>query len=118
MRTLRDAHLFVVGSLRYVDAEKQRYLTELHELAAKVSNVHIVESFVSNEDFDTWITASDWVVFPYTEIWSSGVLGRTKLLERPCDYRLCRRPARPGRRARHTVQDRCRTGGGISDRGM
>jgi prenyltransferase beta subunit len=79
----QDAHLFVVGSLRYVDAETQGYLNELHELADQVSNVHIVESFVSNEDFDTWITAADWIVFPYTEIWSSAVLGRTKLLDRP-----------------------------------
>lgn len=80
---LSGAHMFVVGSLRYVDAESQGYLNALHELAAKSPNVHIVESFVSNEEFDTWITASDWVVFPYTEIWSSAVLGRTKLLERP-----------------------------------
>lgn len=80
---LKDAHLFVVGSLRYVDAETQGYLNELHELAGEDSNIHIVESFVSNEDFDTWITAADWAVFPYTEIWSSAVLGRTKLLERP-----------------------------------
>ena len=80
---LKDASFFVVGSLRFVDAENQRYLAELQELAAKSGNVQIVESFVSNEDFDTWITASDWVVFPYTEIWSSAVLGRTKLLERP-----------------------------------
>jgi glycosyltransferase involved in cell wall biosynthesis len=80
---LKDAHLFVVGSLRYVDAENTRYFTELQKLAAEGRNVHLVESFVSNEDFDTWITASDWVVIPYTEIWSSGVLGRTKLLERP-----------------------------------
>jgi len=79
----RDARLFVVGSLRYVDSETRGYLDELHELAGKVSNVHVVESFVSNEEFDTWITASDWIVFPYTEIWSSAVLGRTKLLERP-----------------------------------
>jgi hypothetical protein len=38
---------------------------------------------VSNEEFDTWITASDWVVFPYTEVWSSAVLGRTKMLGKP-----------------------------------
>ncbi len=79
----KDAHLFVVGSLRFVDAETQGYLNELRKQAAEVPNVHIVECFVSNEEFDTWITASDWVVFPYTEIWSSAVLGRTRLLERP-----------------------------------
>jgi glycosyltransferase involved in cell wall biosynthesis len=80
---LRDAQLFVVGSLRYVDEGTLAYLNELREQAAGHSNIHIVESFVSNEEFDSWIIASDWIVFPYTEIWSSAVLGRTKLLERP-----------------------------------
>jgi glycosyltransferase involved in cell wall biosynthesis len=79
----KDADLFVVGALRLGDEVNQRYLTVLHELADKASSIHIVESFVSNEEFDTWITAADWVVFPYTEIWSSAVLGRTRLLERP-----------------------------------
>jgi glycosyltransferase involved in cell wall biosynthesis len=78
-----DAQLYVVGSLRYVDADTQSYLKRLYELASLSSRVHIVESFVSDQEFDTWITASDWVVFPYTEIWSSGVLGRTRLLRRP-----------------------------------
>ena len=80
---LPDAELFVVGSVRVVDAENQRYLDELRSLADGHSNIHLVESFVSNEDFDTWITASDCVVLPYSEIWSSAVLGRAKLLERP-----------------------------------
>ena len=80
---LGDAELFVVGSLRIVDDESQAYLAELHCLARKTRDVHVVESFVSNEEFDTWITACDWVVLPYSEIWSSAVLGRAKLLQRP-----------------------------------
>ena len=80
---LENAHLFVVGSLRFIDRETQGYLKELYDLAAQSSAVSIVESFVSNEEFDTWITAADWVVFPYSEIWSSGVLARTRLLDRP-----------------------------------
>jgi glycosyltransferase involved in cell wall biosynthesis len=80
---LPQAELFIVGSLRVAYGENQRYLSELQDLVAGLSNVHLVESFVSNEDFDTWITASDDVVFPYSEIWSSGVLARTRLLERP-----------------------------------
>ncbi len=78
-----DAELFVVGSMRVADAENQRYLAELQEVVAGRSNVHLKEAFVSNEDFDTWIAAADWVVIPYSEIWSSGVLARAKLLERP-----------------------------------
>ncbi len=80
---LNGAELFVVGSMRVADAENQRYLDELRSLAAGHSNIHLVESFVSNEDFDTWISASDCVVLPYSEIWSSAVFGRARLLGRP-----------------------------------
>ncbi len=78
-----DADLFVVGSMRIADAENQRYLDELRAFAKGHNRVHVIESFVSNEDFDSWITASDCVVLPYSEIWSSAVLGRAKLLDRP-----------------------------------
>lgn len=80
---LHDAELFVVGSMRVADADNQQYLDELRSLAKGYTNIHLVESFVSNEDFDTWISASDCVVLPYSEIWSSAVLGRAKLLDRP-----------------------------------
>lgn len=79
---LRDAELYVVGSMRVPDRDNQKYLAELRDLAAGHPAIHLVESFVSNEDFDTWISASDWVVLPYSEIWSSGVMARTRLLER------------------------------------
>ena len=78
-----QAELFIVGSLRVPDSETVKYLDELRQLAAEYSNVHLVESFVSNNDFDTWITASDCVVLPYSEIWSSAVLGRARILDRP-----------------------------------
>jgi glycosyltransferase involved in cell wall biosynthesis len=80
---LRDAELYVVGSVRVPDSENQKYLVELQELCARDPNLHLKESFVSNEDFDTWITAADWVVLPYLEIWSSSVLARSRVLERP-----------------------------------
>lgn len=80
---LRDADLHVVGSMRVPDDENQQYVAELRRLIAACSTTHLIESFISNEEFDTWITASDWVVFPYAEIWSSGVLARTRLLDRP-----------------------------------
>lgn len=88
MRAFRDAELpdatmYVVGSLRVADAETQNYLQELYDLASGHANLQVIEQFVSNEEFDTWITASDWVVVPYSEIWSSGVLARTRLLQRP-----------------------------------
>jgi glycosyltransferase involved in cell wall biosynthesis len=80
---LKNAQLYVVGSLRFIDGETLGYLNELREQAEGHPNINILESFVSSEEFDTWIIAADWVVFPYTEIWSSGVLARTRLLERP-----------------------------------
>ena len=80
---LRDAQLYIVGSLRTDDPDNRKYLAELHALASQDRNVHVLESFVSNEDFDTWITAADWTIFPYSEIYSSGVLARTRLLQRP-----------------------------------
>lgn len=79
---LEEATLYIVGSLRVADGENQKYRSELYELAARCPKVCMVESFVSNEEFDTWITAADCVVFPYSEIWSSGVLARTRLLGR------------------------------------
>jgi glycosyltransferase involved in cell wall biosynthesis len=80
---LPDAELFVVGSMRIEDAENRKYVDELRTLAQGHAGVHLVESFVTNEDFDTWISASDYVVLPYSEIWSSAVLGRSRLLARP-----------------------------------
>jgi len=80
---LRSAELFIVGSLRVKDADNQKYLAELQQFASEHSNIHLIESFVSNEDFDTWIAASDCVVLPYSEIWSSAVLGRARLIDRP-----------------------------------
>lgn len=77
------ADLFVVGSLRAPDPDNQRYLGELRAKARESRNVHLVESFVSNQDFDTWIAACDWMILPYSEIWSSAVLGRAKLLGKP-----------------------------------
>ena len=80
---LSNAQLYIVGSMRVPDEENKKYLAELQGLASSHASVHVIESFVSNEDFDTWITAADWVVIPYSEIWSSGVLARARLLERP-----------------------------------
>ena len=45
--------------------------------------MHVLESFVSKEDFDTWITAADWTIFPYLATSSSGVLAACKMAERP-----------------------------------
>ena len=78
-----DARLVVVGSLRSEEFEHRGYLNELTSLAGRDERVTLLERMVSDEDFDRWICASDVVVLPYREIWSSGVFERAKLLDRP-----------------------------------
>jgi glycosyltransferase involved in cell wall biosynthesis len=80
---LADAALYIVGSLRYEDPKTRAYLSQLSALTRQSDRVHLVKSFVSNQEFDTWIIAADYVVIPYAEIWSSGVLARARLLARP-----------------------------------
>jgi glycosyltransferase involved in cell wall biosynthesis len=81
--SLRRAHLYVVGSLRLEARDTIEYLAELRSLARASRNVHLHERFLTDEEFDTWIAASDWVVIPYREIWSSSVAARARLFHRP-----------------------------------
>lgn len=74
-----DIELYVVGSLRVIQDDYVAHLQDLRKMAMNAPNVHVIEKFLSDEEFDTWISASDIVVIPYREIWSSGVLGRAKL---------------------------------------
>jgi glycosyltransferase involved in cell wall biosynthesis len=76
-------HLYIVGSLRIDWGEYIDHLNKLKQMAEKNPNIHIIETYLSDEDFDTWICASDVVVIPYREIWSSAVLGRAKLFDKP-----------------------------------
>lgn len=75
--------LYVVGSLRVNWGDNIVYLQNLRTLAEENSNVHLIEKYVSDEEFDMWIGASDVIIIPYREIWSSGVLGRAKLFKKP-----------------------------------
>jgi glycosyltransferase involved in cell wall biosynthesis len=88
VRAIRSAsapqvNYYIVGSLRTEEFENLEYLAELSELVAQSPGTHVVEGFVTDEEFDKWIIASDWVVLPYREIWSSGVLARAQLYDRP-----------------------------------
>jgi glycosyltransferase involved in cell wall biosynthesis len=73
------AKLYIVGSLRLVYDATVNYLSLLRFLAAGNPQVMIVEKFVSDREFDTWIAASDYIVAPYREIWSSGIVARARL---------------------------------------
>ncbi|MBO0899868.1 glycosyltransferase family 4 protein [Cellulomonas sp. zg-ZUI222] len=77
------ARLDVVGSVRVEEPQFVAYAEELAELAADVPGATLHLGFVSDELFDRWLIASDVVVLPYREIWSSGVVERARLFERP-----------------------------------
>jgi len=74
-----NARLYIVGSLRLTDDNTFRYRIFLRSLASHNPNIVIVEKFVSDQEFDTWISASDYVLAPYRVIWSSGVVARARL---------------------------------------
>jgi glycosyltransferase involved in cell wall biosynthesis len=74
------ARLFVVGSALYNNEQAIAYVNDLRVRVENVSNATLVQNYVSNEDFDRWISASDYVVLPYRRAFSSGVLERAHLL--------------------------------------
>ena len=73
----------VVGSVRVEDPAYQAHLDELRTLAEGSSSVSLHTGYVSDEMFDRWLVACDVVVLPYRTIWSSGVLERAALYDRP-----------------------------------
>ncbi len=77
------AKLMIVGSIRAETHEHRGHFNELIDLALNDDRVELHERMVSDEEFDRWIIASDVVVLPYREIWSSGVFERARVLDRP-----------------------------------
>jgi glycosyltransferase involved in cell wall biosynthesis len=77
------ARLDVVGAPRVDEPDFLDYADELEQLCAATPGATFHRGYVSDEEFDRWIVASDVVVLPYREIWSSGVLERAALLDRP-----------------------------------
>jgi glycosyltransferase involved in cell wall biosynthesis len=78
-----DMELYIVGSIRLSLEPYQAYLASLKDIVEKTRNVHLVEKYLTDQEFDTWIEACDVVVVPYHEIWSSGVAARAKLFNKP-----------------------------------
>jgi glycosyltransferase involved in cell wall biosynthesis len=76
------ASLHVVGSVRVDEPEHLAYVAELQALVEATPGAHLHNQYVSDELFDRWLVASDVVVLPYRNIWSSGVLERALLYER------------------------------------
>jgi glycosyltransferase involved in cell wall biosynthesis len=77
------ARLYVVGSVWREDPVSRAHVALLRELAAETSGVELREQYVDDEDFDRWIVASDALVLPYQLGWSSNVLERGLLYDRP-----------------------------------
>jgi glycosyltransferase involved in cell wall biosynthesis/uncharacterized membrane protein len=77
------ATLYIVGSVRGRSAENEGYASALRERGSGVQGVRLLERFVSDDEFDRWIAAADWVVLPYRRSWSSGVLARAHALGTP-----------------------------------
>ncbi|MGI8493382.1 MAG: glycosyltransferase family 4 protein [Acidimicrobiales bacterium] len=75
--------LDIVGEVRVPTPEHDRYARLLGRLAAEDPRVHLHQGYVNDEAFDEWIVAADALVLPYREIWSSGVVERAQLYDRP-----------------------------------
>lgn len=79
----RPYRLDIVGSVRTADPGFLAYRDELQALVDATPGAYLHDGYVSPELFDRWLVASDVVVLPYRSIWSSGVLERALLYDRP-----------------------------------
>lgn len=79
----RNFKLIITGSLRTKSSETSNYLNELKKLIEPDSRIELRYGYLSDLDFDTWLKASDYVILPYKEIWSSGVGARASTLGTP-----------------------------------
>jgi glycosyltransferase involved in cell wall biosynthesis len=75
--------LFVVGSVRAPTSDTLGHVDGLRTLCERTDGVTMIERYVSDVEFDEWITAADAVVFPYRRAWSSGALARAQRLGTP-----------------------------------
>lgn len=82
-RSYQNLLLYIVGSVRKGDAEAETYYNSLSALCEGTGNIMLINKYLSDEDFDIWINASDYVALPYVRISNSGVLGRARLLNIP-----------------------------------
>src|SRR5205085_3047450 len=77
------ARLDVVGSVRVDEPAYVQHLEELKLLAERTRGATVHAGYVSDEAFDRWLVAANVVVLPYRHIWSSGVIERAALYDRP-----------------------------------
>lgn len=78
-----EARLYVVGSVWREDPDIRRHVEDLRRSARDTSGAELRETYLSDEEFDRWIVAADALVLPYREGWSSNVMERGLLYDRP-----------------------------------
>lgn len=78
-----QARLYVVGSMWREDPASASHVAELRRLANETPGVELREGYLGDEDFDRWIVAADALVLPYRRGWSSNVMERGLLYDRP-----------------------------------
>lgn len=79
----QGCELHVVGSVRVEEPAFLDHADELDHLCRRTPGAHLHLGYLSDERFDEWIVASDVIVLPYRQIWSSGVIERAALYDRP-----------------------------------
>jgi glycosyltransferase involved in cell wall biosynthesis len=77
------AVFYCVGSPIRQSESVKRTLNELRELAAEIDGFTLIEEFVDDAAFDTWILAADTVVATYRTASSSGMIERARMLKTP-----------------------------------
>jgi glycosyltransferase involved in cell wall biosynthesis len=75
--------LYVVGSMWREDPASVSHVAELWRLSEDTPGVELREGYLDDEDFDRWIVAADALVLPYRRGWSSNVMERGLLYDRP-----------------------------------
>jgi glycosyltransferase involved in cell wall biosynthesis len=78
-----QARLYIVGSIWREDPASVSHVEELRRLVQDTPGVELLETYLSDEDFDRWIVAADALVLPYRRGWSSNVMERGLLYDRP-----------------------------------
>ena len=74
--------LYIVGAPIPDTDEVRNHVRDLRSLAAATPGASLRETWLTDEDFDTWLLAADYVVAPYRSAASSGVIARAHTLGR------------------------------------
>jgi glycosyltransferase involved in cell wall biosynthesis len=77
------AQLYVVGSAWREDPDSSAHLAKLRRLARDTPDTELREGYLDDAQFDRWIVAADLLVLPYRHGFSSNVMERGLLYERP-----------------------------------